>query len=145
MRKREYRIGPGAVSLMLLVVVVSMSVLGLLALISARGDYKLTDRAEEFAASEYNASAAAEYSLAQLDAVLAESAQTAQDDAQYMAMVEAALPEGMRLEGRSVRWEEVSAGKRTMVCAVEILPLGSEERFSREMFLFDPVGIPGNQ
>lgn len=36
MNQREYRIGPGAASLMLLVVVLSMSVLGMLALMSAK-------------------------------------------------------------------------------------------------------------
>jgi len=137
MRKREYRIGPGAVSLMLLVVVVSMSVLGLLALISARGDYKLTDRAEEFAASEYNASAAAEYSLAQLDAILDNCAKSAQDDAQYLEMVASALPEGMSMNERMVTWEAETNGKRKMVCVIEVLPLGSEARFSKEMFFLE--------
>lgn len=35
MNQREYRIGPGAASLMLLVVVLSMSALGMLAMMSA--------------------------------------------------------------------------------------------------------------
>ncbi len=38
MSQREYRIGPGAASLMLLVVVLSMCVLGVLALMGARSD-----------------------------------------------------------------------------------------------------------
>ncbi|MFQ9447246.1 MAG: hypothetical protein ACLR4A_07780 [Christensenellales bacterium] len=44
MNQREYRIGPGAASLMLLVVVLSMSVLGMLALMSARSDENLSLR-----------------------------------------------------------------------------------------------------
>ena len=41
MKRREIHIGPGAPSLLLVVVVVGMSVLGLLALMSARSDAKL--------------------------------------------------------------------------------------------------------
>ena len=47
MNQREYRIGPGAASLMLLVVVLSMSVLGMLALMSARSDENLSLRSAE--------------------------------------------------------------------------------------------------
>ncbi len=49
MNQREYRIGPGAASLMLLVVVLSMSVLGMLALMSARSDENLSLRSAEVA------------------------------------------------------------------------------------------------
>ena len=42
MNQREYRIGPGAASLMLLVVVLSMSALGMLAMMSARSDESLS-------------------------------------------------------------------------------------------------------
>ena len=48
MNQREYRIGPGAASLMLLVVVLSMSVLGMLALMSARSDENLSLRSASF-------------------------------------------------------------------------------------------------
>lgn len=51
MNQREYRIGPGAASLMLLVVVLSMSVLGMLALMSARSDENLSLRSAEVAAA----------------------------------------------------------------------------------------------
>ena len=47
MNQREYRIGPGAASLMLLVVVLSMSVLGMLALMSARSDENLSLRTRQ--------------------------------------------------------------------------------------------------
>lgn len=59
MNQREYRIGPGAASLMLLVVVLSMSVLGMLALMSARSDENLSLRSAEVArqVAELNVSA----------------------------------------------------------------------------------------
>ena len=124
MREREYRIGPGAVSLLLVVVVASMSVLGLLALIHARGDCSLTERATALMESEYAVSAEAERKLAQLDATLAECALSAENDASYLQAVSAALPEGMELTERTVRWEEALENGRRLVCMVEILPLG---------------------
>ena len=139
MKDREYRIGPGAVSLLLLVVVVSMSVLGLLALISARGDYKLTDRAEQFVVSEYSVSAEAEYKLSELDAVLVRCMSGAADDAAYIEAVEEALPEGMEMDGRIVYWQTDVVDRRTMVCEVEILPLGNPQRFLRKVFRFEAM------
>lgn len=49
MSQREYRIGPGAASLMLLVVVLSMCVLGVLALMGARSDEGLSLRSIQVA------------------------------------------------------------------------------------------------
>lgn len=130
MKRREYRIGPGAASLLLVVVVVSLSVLGLLALINARGDHKLTQRGMQFAASEYAASAQAERMLAELDGVLADCAQQAADDGEYMLLVSASLPEEMELDGRTVCWQLPSEYGRTLVCGVEIEPLGAQPRFA---------------
>ena len=98
MRDREYRIGPGAVSLMLVVVVVSMSVLGLLALISSKGDCALRERAMMFVTSEYSASARAEEMLAQLDEVLMNAAVNAVDEKSYLEAISEKLPEEMRTE-----------------------------------------------
>ena len=140
MRDREYRIGPGAVSLMLVVVVVSMSVLGLLALISSRGDYALTERAMMFVTSEYNASKKAEETLALLDEVLVNAAANAVDEESYLAAISEAIPEKMTLTGRRINWEEVSEVGRSLVCEVEILPLNEQERFVRKKFAFMAAG-----
>lgn len=129
MKGREYRIGPGAASLLLVIVVVSMSLLGLLALAEARGDYRLTRRSMEFSAMEYGASAEAQRSLAALDGVLAACAEGAADDGEYLESVMAALPEGMEPEGRIVRWTEETGGGRTLYCAVEVARLGSDVRY----------------
>ena len=76
MNQREYRIGPGAASLMLLVVVLSMSALSL--------------RSQDVARQVAELNVSAEQSLARLDAVLADAARTAQGEADYLARVEAA-------------------------------------------------------
>lgn len=137
MRDREYHIGPGAVSLLLVIVVVSMSVLGLLALISARGDYKLTERAVVLAEAENAAAARSEKTLAALDAILKECAEGAQDEEACLAAVQEKLPENMALSGRVISWQEVSEGGRTLFCEAEIAPLGEDVRirWTQHMFI----------
>ena len=122
MNQREYRIGPGAASLMLLVVVLSMSVLGMLALMSARSDENLSLRSAEVARQVAELNVSAERSLAELDDALAKAAGAAQSEEDYLARVEAALNEAMTLEGR------------TVACAVELEPFGAFPRFVRTVY-----------
>ena len=131
MNQREYRIGPGAASLMLLVVVLSMSVLGILALMSARSDENLSLRSAEVARQVAELNVSAERSLAGLDAVLADAARSAQSDEVYLAQIEAALGDGMTLDGRTVSWLEANDEGRTLACAVELEPLGAFLRYTR--------------
>ena len=134
MNQREYRIGPGAASLMLLVVVLSMSVLGMLALMSARSDENLSLRSAEVARQVAELNVSAERSLAELDGALAKAAGAAQSEEDYLARVEAALNEVMTLEGRTVSWEETNDEGRTLACAVELEPLGAFPRFARTVY-----------
>ena len=136
MKRREYRIGPGAASLLLVVVVVSMSVLGLLALINARGDQKLTERGAQFAASEYAASAQAESRLAELDGVLVQCTQRAGSNEEYINLVLEELPDGMRMEENIVYWEQESEYGRTLICGVEIKPLEAQVRYAWKQHMF---------
>ena len=114
---------------MLVIVVVAMSLLALLAFIEVHGDIKLTHRSIDFAVAEYEASADAEYRLAELDAVLVNCAVVSEDDAAYIANVEAALPEGMTMADGIVYWEQPTPAGRVLMCAVEILPLDSDVRY----------------
>jgi hypothetical protein len=143
MKNREYHVGPGAVSLLLIIVVVSMSVLGLLSLISARGEYKLTERAAQLAGIEHATSAQAEYRLAQLDALLASCEKTCSDDESYIAAVEKALPEGMEMDGRVVSWVEQGEGGRALYCAVQVHAYGSQARCSWAEHSFLPAQNEG--
>ena len=117
MNQREYRIGPGAASLMLLVVVLSMSALGMLAMMSARSDESLSLRSQD---------------------VLADAARTAQGEADYRARVEAALAEepeaGMTLLGRTVSWTETNDEGRTLICAVELQERGAFPRYVKAVY-----------
>ena len=125
MKRRGVTIGPGAPSLLLVVVVIAMSVLGLLALMSARSDAQLTRRSLEYTVAEYERAAQAERSLAQLDGVLAACA----GEEDYLAAVSRRLPEGMTLDGRVVRWTESGDTGRSLCCAVELQADGAKTRF----------------
>lgn len=128
MNRREFQIGPGAASLMLIVVVLSMSVLGMLTLMNARSDERLSTRSVEVAEEIYRLDERAEGSLAALDAALCALAEEASGEAAYRELLAARLPEGMTLEGATVRWRETDGGTKTLVCAAEIAPLGSFPR-----------------
>lgn len=138
MNQREYRIGPGAASLMLLVVVLSMSALGMLAMMSARSDESLSLRSQDVARQVAELNVSAEQSLARLDAVLADAARTAQGEADYLARVEAALAEepeaGMTLLGRTVSWTETNDERRTLICAVELQEQGAFPRYVKAVY-----------
>ena len=128
MNRKDYHIGPGAASLMLIVVVLAMSVLGMLAMMNARGDNRLSARSAEVAEQAYQLSSAAERSLAALDAVLVECALQAEDDASWLALVADKLPEGMTMWDRAVSWSEQTEEGRRMVCEVELEELGAAPR-----------------
>ena len=128
MNRREHRIGPGAASLLLVIVVVSLSVLSLLALIDARADHNLTRRSIDFATSQYTAAANAEYTLAALDEILVSCAENAQDGTSFWEMLANRLPEGMTLDGRTILWEETTDRGGTLLCAVEVQEPGSDVR-----------------
>lgn len=134
MNQREYRIGPGAASLMLLVVVLSMSVLGMLALMSARSDENLSLRSEEVARQVAELNVSAEKTLARLDAALADAARTAQSEEEYLSLAEAALEDGMTLSGRTVSWEESNDEGRTLACAAQVTELGAFPRYRLTMY-----------
>lgn len=136
MKRRDFHIGPGAASLLLVAVVVSMGVLGLLALISAHNDQVLTARSQTMAAREYAASAQAEAMLAELDGVLADCGREAADQADYLNRVAAALPEGMTIEDGEVSWRVSSDGGRTLHCAVTVASLGETPRCAWREHLF---------
>ena len=128
MNRKDYHIGPGAASLMLIVVVMAMSVLGILAMMNARSDNRLSMRSAEVAEQAYGLADAAERTLAELDAVLLACAEEAEDDEGWLALVADALPDGMTLSDRTISWTEESDGERQLVCAVELADFGEAPR-----------------
>ena len=130
-RKSNVSFGPGAASLILIVVILSMGVLGMLALMNARNDAQLSRRSIEVVAAGYALNDRAERSVAELDAVLARCATSTFSDEAYLAAVRGNLPDGMLMgqDDRIVSWE-LSDGLRTLSCAVEVLPLGDGQRLA---------------
>lgn len=128
-RKSRVSIGPGAASLILIVVILSMSVLGMLALMNARNDHKLSSRSIAVVEAGYALNEQAEQSLAALDGVLYACSAVAQDDEAYLAAIRGLLPTGMLMDGRVVSWAE-SDELRTLNCAIEVLPLGENPRYA---------------
>ena len=128
-RKSNVSFGPGAASLILIVVILSMAVLGMLALMNARNDSKLSSRSIEVVAAGFGLNDRAERNVAELDAVLARCAASTFSDEAYLAAVRGSLPDGMLMgqEDRIVSWE-LTDGLRTLSCAVEVLPQGEKER-----------------
>ena len=127
MKKSRISFGPGAASLILIVVILSMSVLGILALMNARSDSRLSRRSIEVVAAGYALNDAAEKSLAALDAAAVKCAAASDTDEAYIEALRGNLPAGMLLDGREVRWTETD-GYRTLDCTVEIAPLGEATR-----------------
>ena len=127
-RKSRVTFGPGAASLILIVVILSMSVLGMLALMNARNDNKLSDRSIAVVEAGYALNDKAERTLAPLDGVLNTCTAVADADEAYMAPSRGLLPAGMLLDGRTISWSETDE-LRTLSCAVEVLPLGEGERY----------------
>ena len=126
--RKEYNIGPGAASLMLIVVVLSMSVLAMLAMMNARSDNRLSGRSAEVTEQVYALDNQAEYALADLDGVLAECAAEAEDDETYLTLVAQKLPLDTELDGRTVRWQEYGEDGRSLICAVELAQHGEFPR-----------------
>ena len=128
-RKSRISLGPGAASLILIVVILSMSVLGILALMNARSDSRLSRHSIEVIAAGYALSDAGERSLAKLDAAAARAAESADSDEAYARAVQDALPSGMTMDDREISWTETD-GYRTLECAVQLEELGAEPRLT---------------
>lgn len=126
-RGSRISLGPGAASLILIVVILSLSVLGILALMNARNDSQLSQRSIHVVEAGYALSAKAEKSLAALDAVAANCQALSADDAEYVESLRKNLPDGMLMDGRTVTWAETD-GLRTLDCEVEVLPAGEGAR-----------------
>lgn len=120
MSKRKIALGPGAASLILIVVALSLCMLAMLAQIGARSDYNLAARSAEMVTRVYELRDHSEQRMAELDAVLVRCGAEKQDREAYLAAVKENLPEGMTLNGNIVSWTE-PLNNRTMNCEAEIL------------------------
>ena len=126
-RKSTITLGPGASSLILIFVVLAMAVLSMLSLMSARNDLKFSERSSDVIVSAYELNEVAEERHAEVDRLLYECAKDAGSQEEYLAAVEAALPEDMELIEDEISWSE-SDGARMLDLALRVLPLTESKR-----------------
>jgi hypothetical protein len=125
--KRKIALGPGAASLILIIVVLALCMMSMLNQISARSDYNLCTRSAEMVQRVYELNAQSEQKLAELDKVLVEARKDAGGMDAYLKKVGASLPEGMTLEEDKVQWTE-PLDNRNLECIVQVLPLEEKQR-----------------
>ena len=126
--KRKVALGPGAASLILIVVVLSLCMMAMLTQIGARNDYNLCKRSAEMVQRVYELNAQSEQKLAELDAVLVKAQAEAGNDMEaYLKKVETLLPEGMSLDEEKVTWTE-PLDNRNLECIVQLLPIEDTQR-----------------
>ena len=107
-RRSNIHFGPGAASLILIFVVLSMSILGMLALIHGRSDAQLSRRSAQVVEAVYQLNERAELRRGALDALI-------KNHADYAAL----LPEDVTLEDGALCWTEED-GLRTLNCALAV-------------------------
>ena len=127
MSKRKVALGPGAASLILIVVVLSLCMMAMLTQIGARNDDNLCTRSAEMVQRVYELNAQSEQKLAELDALLVAAQQDAADMDTYLEKVEELLPEDMTLEEDQITWTE-PLDNRNLECIVQLLPPGEKQR-----------------
>ena len=127
MNKRKIALGPGAASLILIVVVLSLCMMAMLTQISARNDYNLCHRSAEMVQRVYELNAKSEAKLAELDALLVNAQKDAGSMEAYLERVAELLPEGMTLEEDTITWTE-PLDNRNLKCIVQLTPPGENLR-----------------
>lgn len=128
-QRNRIAFGPGAASLILIVVVLSMSVLGILSLMSARGDLSFSMRSTQVIQAVYELQNRAERTYGELDEILKRCTEKATSEDEYREAVEKTLEYKFSLENDQIIWEETD-GVRTLSCAVNLGAFGESPRLS---------------
>ena len=127
MNKRKIALGPGAASLILIVVVLSLCMLAMLTQIAAKNDYNLCTRSAEMVQKVYELNAQSEQNFAKLDSVLVSARKETTDMQAYLDKVKELLPEGLTLDEDRVTWTE-PLDNRNLECIVQLLPIEDTQR-----------------
>ena len=126
-KKSSVSLGPGASSLILIFVVLSMAVLGMFSLMTSRNDLRLSERSIQVTEGIYNLNQAAEERRALIDSVLIQCRENAGSENEYRKAGENALPDDVSMEDNLIVWMETD-GSRALDCALELCPLQSTGR-----------------
>ena len=142
MNNRKIALGPGAASLILIIVVLALCMLSMLTLGTARNDASLGERARERIEGVYALNDRAEQRLAELDAALTETWAEADGTKGWLEELAERLPEDMTLDGDIVSWTEPDENRR-LACEVRVYPQGEEKRvewISHRLIVDEPEG-----
>ena len=120
-KKNSISLGPGAASLILIFVALAMAALGMLSLMTARNDLKLSARSAEVTEAVYRLYAEAEERRAELDSLLVSAARGSGYEADFYARVGEGLPEDMALDDDLIVWTQTD-GTRNLACALRVQP-----------------------
>ena len=135
--RNRYHIGPGAASLVMIVVILCLSVLGILTWSSARADLRLSQRENEMAAGYYRADAQAQRLLAQLDGVLVRCAASAADWQDYLERIDSAMPPEVTREGDALTYTQDAGAQRALRVQMRLAPLGGQTRYQLEAWVLE--------
>ena len=125
--KSRISFGPGAASIILILVILSMSILAILSLISAKGEIQLADRSVEVIRSVCALNTKAEEMAAEIDGIVAAARESGQTEEEILRSVGEQLPAGVQLSENTVSWNETD-GKRQLSCALEITGSSGSDR-----------------
>ena len=125
--KRKIALGPGAASLILIIVVLSLCMLAMLATIGSRNDYSLASRSAEMITRVYELHDKSEQRMAEVDAILVRCQKETQDRDAYLEMVAENLPEDMEMDEDVISWTE-PLDNRTMNCEIRVEDPGAYPR-----------------
>ena len=120
-KKSNVSLGPGASSLILIFVVLSLAVLGMLALMTARNDDRLSRRSAEVVQDVYLLSEQAEEHFAEVSELSLELLAKGESADAFWQTLDFQLPDWAELDGEAVVWKETD-GTRTLDCAMTVLP-----------------------
>ena len=126
-KKSSISFGPGAASLILIFVVLSMSVLGMLSLMNSRSDVRLSERSVQVTEAVYALNAQAEEKFVQLQETLQKLADSSENEEAYQSSIPESVEEDMDWEDGILSFT-VSDGFRTLDCAVQVNSLEENTR-----------------
>ena len=122
-KKSSITLGPGASSLILIFVVLSLTALGMLSLMTSRNDLRLAERSAQVTEAVYALNVRAEERRAELDGIVKACAVSGKENEHSFAELEDVLPEDVELEDGLLLFT-VDDGARMLDCALEIVPAG---------------------
>ena len=118
-RKSGISLGPGAPSIILIFVVLSMAALGMLSLMTARSDRKLSERSAEVIEAVYRLNARAEERAMEISEAVQACAAAQPEQGAFLEALSSALPEGVVREEDLLCWQEVDES-RVLDCAMAL-------------------------